>query len=122
MNLPNKLNNTEIGCVFLFWRESMISKEQIAHDLTMLYLKNRYGIDVRGDFSLVDGNGSGSISTRTLPSTAKIKYKYLPTGEKGFLGIKKTVRVEDGYEADDVIDQLIMEYHQTYNNILSRLG
>ena len=37
----------------------MLSKEQIAHDLTMVYMHNMYGIDVTGFFSINDGNGNG---------------------------------------------------------------
>ena len=31
----------------------MISKEQIAHELAMVYMNNKYGINVRGDFTLM---------------------------------------------------------------------
>ena len=99
----------------------MISKEQLAHDLTMVYLNNRYGVKVEGDISVSDGDGSGSVKTKKFPSAFEIKYKRVGTGERGFLGFEKTVRVEDGYEADDIIDELLKEYHQTYNRILSRL-
>ena len=99
----------------------MITKEQIAHDLTMVYLNNRYGINVDGDFSVMDGDGRGHIDTEKFPSVLEIKYKKVGTGERGFFGFEKQTRVQDGYESDDIIDELIKEYHQTYNRILSRL-
>lgn len=33
-------------------RNKMISNEQIAHDLVMVYLNNKYGVDVIGDFDV----------------------------------------------------------------------
>ena len=88
----------------------MISKEQIAHDLTMVYLSNRYGVYVEGDFSVSDGHGSGNVRTMKFPHTSEIKYKKVGTGEKGFLGLEKKIKVEDGYHSDDIIDELISEY------------
>lgn len=99
----------------------MISKEQIAHDLTMVYLNNRYGINVEGYFSVSNGSGSGDIDTMKFPCITEIKYKKVGTGEKRFLGLEKKAKVEDGYQADEIIDELICEYYQTYNRILSRL-
>lgn len=99
----------------------MISKEQIAHDLTMVYLNNRYGVNVEGYFSVADGDGSGNIDTKKFPHVTEIKYKKVGTGEKGFLGLEKKVKVEDGYQSDDIIDELVCEYYQTYNRILKRL-
>ena len=99
----------------------MINKEQIAHDLTMVYLSNRYGINVDGYFSVSDGDGSGNIDTEKFPCISEIKYKKVGTGEKGFLGLEKKLKIEDGYKADDIIDKLIDEYYQTYKRILTRI-
>ena len=100
----------------------MISKEQIAHDLTIVYLNNRYGINVEGDISVSDGDGHGDITTKTFPDISEIKYKKVGTGEKGFLGIEKKIKVEDGYKADSIIDDMIEEYYQVFSRILSRLN
>lgn len=99
----------------------MVSKEQIAHDLTMVYLSNRYGINVDGSVYISDGQGHGQIDTEKFPAVSKVKYKKVGTGERGFFGFEKQVRVEDGYESDDIIDELICEYYQTYSRILTRL-
>jgi hypothetical protein len=99
----------------------MISKEQLAHDLTMVYLNNRYGINVTGNFHVSDGDGGGNITTATFPCVSDIKYKKVGTGEKGFLGFEKKVKVEDGYKADYIIDKLINEYYQTYERMLNRI-
>ena len=95
----------------------MISKEQIAHNLTIIYLTNRYGIDVDGSIS----DGRGRVDTSRFPDVSKINYKKVGTGEKGFLGIEKKVKVEDGYKSDRIIDEMIKEYYQLYDRILSRL-
>lgn len=99
----------------------MISKEQIAHDLTLVYLNNRYGINVDGSFHVSDGDGSGRIDTERFPPAFEINYAKVGTGERGFLGFEKKVWVKDGYAADGIIDEIIQEYYQTYNRILSRL-
>ena len=100
----------------------MISKEQIAHDLTIVYLNNRYGIDVGGYISVSDGDGRGDVSTEKFPDISEINYKKVGTGERGFLGIEKKVKVEDGYKADSIIDDMIEEYYQVFSRILSRLN
>ncbi|MBE6607030.1 MAG: hypothetical protein E7633_00540 [Ruminococcaceae bacterium] len=99
----------------------MISKEQIAHDLTIVYLNNRYGIDVEGYISISDGDGHGDVSTEKFPDISETNYKKVGTGERGFLGIEKKVKVEDGYKADSIINDMIEEYYQVFSRILSRL-
>ena len=99
----------------------MISKEQIAHDLTIVYLNNRYGINVEGYISVNDGDGHGDITTKTFPDISEVNYIKVGTGEKGFLGLEKKVKVEDGYKADSIIDDMIKEYYQVFSRILSRL-
>ena len=99
----------------------MITKEQLAHELTIVYLNNRYGINVFGDCSVSDGDGSGDVYTERFPCVSEIKYRKVGTGQKGFLGFEKKIKIEDGYAADDIIDSLINEYYQTYERILSRI-
>ena len=99
----------------------MVSKEQIAHDLTMVYLSNRYGINVGGTINVSEGSGHGQIDTEKFPSVLEVKYRKVGTGERGFLGFEKQVKVEDGYKSDDIIDDLILEYYQIYSRILTRL-
>ena len=100
----------------------MINKEQVAHDLTMVYLNNRYGVNIEGYFSILDGDGHGNVSTEKLPAVSEIKYRKVGTGEKNFLGLEKKTKIEDGLMIDDIIDDLINEYHQVYNRILERLS
>ena len=99
----------------------MVSEEQIAHDLTMVYLNNRYGINVDGMVNVSDGHGYGQIDTERFPSVLEVKYKKVGTGERVFFGFERHSMVEDGYKSDDIIDGLICEYYQTYNRILTRL-
>ena len=35
--------------------------------------------------------------------------------------LEKKVKVEDGYQSDDIIDELVHEYYQIYSRILSKL-
>ena len=39
----------------------MESKQQIAHELTMIYMNNRYGVTISGDFHVSTGDGSGNV-------------------------------------------------------------
>lgn len=99
----------------------MITNEQIAHDLTIIYLSNRYGIDITGNFQLSDGSGYGEIGTGHLPDTKQLKYIQVGTGEKGFLGREKKVTVEDGYEVDDIFVDMLKNYREAYNHFLKLL-
>lgn len=98
----------------------MISKEQIAHDLTMVYLCNRYGIDVRGSFCVSGMSGSsvtgdGEVVTDHFPSVDEPKYVKVKTDEKGIFGIEKTEKVQNGYVVDDIFKAMVEEYHQAYS-------
>ena len=99
----------------------MITNEQIAHDLTMVYLSNRYGVNIRGDFSVSDGFGSGEIESEHFPDTKELKYIKVGTGERGFLGIEKKVKVENGYEVDELFLDILKNYREAYNHFLKLL-
>ena len=62
----------------------MISKEQIAHDLAIVYMKNRYGINVTGDLYISENSGSGNIQTEHFPDVSEPEYIRVKTGEKVF--------------------------------------
>ena len=101
----------------------MINKEQIAHDLTIIYLKNRYCVDVTGNFyisSLVDGDisGSGSVTTEHLPRPDTPRYQSVKTGEKGFFGIEKKKQIQVGYMVDSLFNDMVVEYYQAFERFL----
>lgn len=103
-----------------------ISKEQIAHDLAMVYVNNRYGAEVTGDFSVGtsggDVTGSGSVETRRLPDTGKVRKIKVPTGEKTFMGLlEKKESVDAGYAVDVVFDEMINDYFDAYLRFLELL-
>lgn len=100
----------------------MISKEQIAHDLTMIYMKNRYGIDISGDFSITDGSGSGTIVTEHFPSTSEPHYIKIGTGEKGFLGLERKRKVESGLKVDVLFEEMVDSYIKAYTHFLRLLS
>lgn len=100
------------------YKKIMISKEQIAHELTMTYMHNRYGVDVSGSFS----DGTGSIETNCLPSTQKPKNTKVGTGQKGFLGIEKKIKVQDGYVVDGIFSEMVEEYYRAYSKFLKLLA
>lgn len=99
----------------------MLSNEKIAHDLAIVYLSNRYGIDISGGFSLTNGDGSGDIETEHLPTTDEIKYKKISTGEEGFLGIEKKTKVEDGFAVDSAFSNIFKDYKRAYAFFLSKI-
>lgn len=100
----------------------MISKEQIAHDLALTYLSNKYGVDVNGDFDISEGSGSGSVVTEHLPDLNAIKKVKVRTGERGFLGIEKKKTVEVGYEVNDVFANMIEDYYSAYARFFGLLN
>ena len=93
----------------------MISKEQIAHDLAIVYLQNRYGVNLRGDFSVNDGTGIGSLETEHFPSASEPRYVKVPTGEKGFLGLERKERVKSGNKADALFKEIFQDYGAAYS-------
>ena len=104
----------------------MISKEQIAHELTMTYLYNRYGMDVSGTFNVTsyDENrvsGLGRVETNHIPSTKELKNIKVGTGQKGFFGIEKKTTVQDGYVVDDIFSEMVEEYYRAYSKFLKLL-
>lgn len=100
----------------------MISKEQIAHDLTMIYMKNRYGIDISGDFSITEGNGSGTIGTEHFPSTSEPQYIKVGTGEKGFLGMERKKKIESGLKVDGLFEEMVDSYFKAYSHFVNLLS
>lgn len=102
------------------------SKEQIAHDLAIAYINNRYGVDVIGDFN-VSGSvdniyGSGNVSTEHFPDVNTIKQIKVATGKKGLLGFEKKKWVEDGFTMDEVFISMISDYKAAYIRILEILN
>ena len=67
----------------------MVSKEQIAHELAMVYMNNKYGINVRGDFYLNDGAGNGTIETDHFPDVSEISYSKVKLAKKDFWVLKR---------------------------------
>lgn len=93
----------------------MVTREQLAHDLAIVYLNNRFGADVAGELSVNtfddEVTGSGSVETSRLPGVNKVLVEHIPTGEKRFFGlIDKTRPVEAGYEIDSTFLEIIDEY------------
>jgi hypothetical protein len=99
----------------------MIPKEQIAHDLTIAYITNKYGVDVTGNFFISDGDGSGSVTTKHFPDANVPNVIKVGTGEKGFFGIEKKQKVQSGYLVDDIFRNMINDYHNAISRFLSLL-
>lgn len=108
----------------------MISREQIAHDLTIVYLNNKYGIDVTGDINIFSNSsedklnsvsGYGSVVTKHLPNLKETKFKKVGTGEIGFLGFEKKKKVPSGYVVDDIFNNMIDDYTLVYAHFLELL-
>lgn len=104
----------------------MISKEQIAHDLAISYINNRYGITVKGKFyvSQNDGeiSGSGDVDTERFPKVDEpIKVK-VNTGEKNFLGLNKKKYIDSGYVIDEIFIKMIDDYKKAYTRFLELLN
>ncbi|GLJ80854.1 MULTISPECIES: DUF2510 domain-containing protein [Microbacterium] len=115
-------------------RMPTMSREQIAHDLAIAYLNNRYGPEVTGEFSVTadqdwsgdsprvtDVTGSGEVRTENLPRVDKIRMDRVEvrTGERGFFGLGpekvSTVEVDSGeFEVDPVFKNMIRDYFEAY--------
>ncbi len=105
-----------------------ISPEQIAHDLAIVYLHNRYGAEVSGSFEVHtygdDVSGSGEVETERLPDIDSTYETKVPTGEKRFFGlIDKKELVDTGeYRIDEVFLEMIHDYRAAYARILALIS
>jgi hypothetical protein len=92
----------------------MVTRDQLAHDLAIVYLNNRYGADVSGRFTVRTLNGevtgSGSVETKRAPEVNKVLIERVPTGEKRFGIFDKTVPIEAGYEVDATFTKIVEDY------------
>ena len=105
----------------------MPSNEQIAHDLAIAYITNRYGVDVSGSFTASgsDGNisGYGEVTTEHLPDVDEIKKVKVGTGEKRFMGlVEKKKWIEVGYSVDEIFISMIADYKRAYERFLTLLN
>lgn len=96
-----------------------MDREKVAHDLTIVYLRNRYGIDITGSISSDSG---GYIETNHLPSTTVAQFVKVGTGEKGLFGREKKQKVQDGYLVDNILTDLVRDYKEAYERIYNLLG
>lgn len=94
----------------------MISKEQIAHDLTMVYMKNLYGIDVNGSINISDNSGTGWIETEHFPMTSEPHYVKEGTGKKGLFGLERKQKVQSGKKVDSLFSEMVQNYYDAYSH------
>lgn len=108
----------------------MLSSDQIAHDLAMVYLVNRYGAEVSGDFDVETSygddrevSGSGSVETERLPNVGATRTTRVGTGERYFFKLfEKTKEVDTGeFLVDSVFVQMINDYREAHARFLELL-
>ena len=92
----------------------MISKEQIAHDLAIVYMKNRYGINVTGDFYISGASGSGTVKTERFPDASEPEYTKVKTGETGLFGLERKQKVLSGNKVDPLFAEMVQNYYDAY--------
>lgn len=94
----------------------MISKEQIAHDLTLIYLKNRYGLDINGTIdSNVNKEIHGTLQTEHFPAVSEPRYVKVKTGEKNFWGIERKETIQSGNKVDPLFADIVENYDNAYS-------
>ena len=89
----------------------MISKEQIAHDLAIVYMKNRYVINVTGDFYISGASGSGTVKTERFPDASEPEYTKVKTGETGLFGLERKQKVLSGNKVDPLFAEMVQNYY-----------
>ena len=107
----------------------MISKEQIAHDLSIVYLTNRYGSEVVGRFDVLGDresvSGYGSVETKRMPDVDEEYIVKVKTGNKkkfGPINYNEKVKVVDGYKVDSIFTKMIGDYKDAYARIIELLS
>jgi hypothetical protein len=93
----------------------MMDKRQIAHDLTIVYLNNRYGPEVRGSIAYSEDGGAGDVQTMRMPGPTERRTKKIGTGEMRLRGLlEKKVRVDDGLKIDGIFEEVLQDYIAVY--------
>lgn len=105
----------------------MTTKDQIAHDLAMAYINNRYGAEVKGEFSVStwekDVSGSGQVETERLPHVNRIRKVRVGTGERHLFGLRERATwVASGFEVDPVFANMIDDYYDARERFLTLLA
>ena len=106
----------------------MVNNEQIAHDLAMVYLGNRHGAEVEGEFEVStsgdDVTGSGEVWTERLPEVDSTRKKRVGTGERHLLGLREKKKwIDTGeYEVDEHFQEMIKDYYAAYSRFLELLA
>lgn len=103
-----------------------MNNDQIAHDLAIAYVNNRYGAEVSGYFSVStydgDVSGEGSVDTLRLPDVDKVRMIKVGTGERHLFGLRERKElVEAGYEVDEVFKDMLADYRRAFARFLSML-
>lgn len=109
------------------------SKEQIAHDLAIIYVTNRHAIDVSGSFHVdsfagseggIDSiSGGGDVETTTLPDIDERKTVRVPDGKKRFGLFQPTKEVETSeFVIDDTLRAMISDYRAAHARLLELLA
>ena len=105
----------------------MISDEQVAHDLALAYVINRYGAEVTGELnvSTYDGDvsGSGAVKTERLPGVDEARMVRVQTGEKRLFGLVDKKELVDSGErtVDAVFIKMVDDYRSAYARFLELL-
>ncbi|MBC9225939.1 hypothetical protein GL325_06380 [Aeromicrobium sp. 636] len=101
-----------------------MDRDQLAHDMAMAYIHNRYGAEVSGEFSVSsstdydsgavnDVSGKGTVETDRLPEVFEVETTRVKTGERHLFGLgpAKTMEVSTGqYAVDRVFRRMIEDY------------
>lgn len=93
-----------------------MEKDQIAHDLAMAYVHNRFGAEVSGEFSVYTASdsevtGSGTVMTQRFPDVDELRMVKEGTGERYLFGLLEKQRsVESGYKVDQIFEAMIHDY------------
>lgn len=107
----------------------MISTEQIAHDLAMVYVVNRHRAEVTGQFDVQTSGdrevtGDGHVETERLPDVDATRTVQVGTGERYFFGLfERTRGVNTGeYHVDPVFREMADDYRKAHARFLELLS
>ncbi|MCT2061756.1 hypothetical protein [Dietzia cinnamea] len=113
----------------------MIPKEQVAHDLAIAYINNKYGVRVTGSFAVTSSTdygsdavrevtGEGSVTTEYLPDLDELETVRVGTGERHLFGIgpDKTKLIPTGkFEVDAPFRSMVQDYYKAHSRFLELL-
>lgn len=109
--------------------------DQVAHDLAIAYINNRFGAEITGTFTVSSSTnydndtvrdvvGEGTVTTERHPGPYDPELVRVGTGARSLFGIgpeKTRLEPTGAYAVDDIFRSMIDEYEHAFQRLVQLL-